>query len=701
MNKRKTTPDTARNSKAWVRHLVGDSTNTGMRRFSANRNLLYPPRTRSGMRELEYATQRYADLYDFAPVGYVSFDRAGRIAEINLTGAGLFGMPRERMIGMPFAVFVWREDVPLFLHHLLRCRNSDARVETELRLKNSKHEIIQAQLCSTPITASAHNGAVVFQTSIVNLTQRKATEATLQEKEAELNLIVTQTPFMLTRCSRDLRYRYVSRAYAEMLGRKAEEISGKAIVEIMGKKGLATIWPYIERVLSGETVSYEALVPYRKERRFLHGVYMPDRNENGEVVGWLASLLDLTEQKRAEEALTESRERLRTIVDQANAGIARYDRHGRIKFANPRLCKMLSYSKSELQDKTVQQITHADDAEKTAEALHRVWTTGEPTELDKRYVRKDGSIIWVNVCDALERDAARRPRFIAAVAVDITVRKNMEDALQTSKGLLEELVQERTKDLHVANAELKREIEHRKGLEGEILAVSDREQQRLGQELHDGICQHLTAVAFMARSVALRLRNHRVIDAGDIDKIAELVNTAAADTRNLSLALHRSDVDAAGLVNALQDLVDREIWRTPCRLEVKPSFRINDDVTAAHLYRIAREAVINANKHAQARQILVKLERWRQGMILCVTDDGVGVSSESRLKQGLGFHIMDYRAQLMGGRLKIESPKHGGTCVSCYLPDSGLQSRKSKPGENGQLRRSSAKGARARSPLPM
>ncbi|PYJ21061.1 MAG: hypothetical protein DME92_07815, partial [Verrucomicrobia bacterium] len=103
--------------------------------------------------------------------------------------------------------------------------------------------------------------------------------------------------------------------------------------------------------------------------------------------------------------------------------------------------------------------------------------------------------------------------------------------------MLEYRVRERTAELSAANKQLKNEIRRRKGLEGEILEISDREQQRLGQELHDGLCQHLTAVAFMARSVALRLKNHRVIDAADIEKIAELVNDAATDTRNLSRAL--------------------------------------------------------------------------------------------------------------------------------------------------------------------
>ena len=256
---------------------------------------------------------------------------------------------------------------------------------------------------------------------------------------------------------------------------------------------------------------------------------------------------------------------------------------------------------------------------------------------------------------------------------------------------LEDRVRERTVELFASNKKLKSEMGRRKGLEGEILAISDREQQRLGQELHDGLCQHLTAVAFMARSVALRLKNHRVIDAKDIEKIAQLVNDAATDTRNLSRALHRIDIDAAGFVAALEDLVDREIWKTPCRLEVKPSFHVENDAAAAQLYRIAREAVINANKHAKARQIVVELDRSGKEIVLRVIDDGVGFPDKPKLKQGLGSHIMDYRARLIGARLEIDSSKQGGTRVACYLPDVPLQSPRKGNGSQGNSRRKSLK----------
>src|SRR5437868_11811348 len=194
--------------------------------------------------ELESAIQRYVDLYDFEPIAYVSFDRAGRIEEANLAATELLSERRDLLIGRPFAFYV--ADLDSLLRHLLYCRTSQQQVKTELLLKSRKGEKIPALLMSTPITSTTRNGALLFQTAIIDLRERKAAEEALRAKEAELEAIINRTPFMLTRCTRDLRYRYVSRAYAEMVGRTPEEIAGKPIVDIMGEEGLKTILPHIK-----------------------------------------------------------------------------------------------------------------------------------------------------------------------------------------------------------------------------------------------------------------------------------------------------------------------------------------------------------------------------------------------------------------------------------------------------------------------
>jgi PAS domain S-box-containing protein len=501
---------------------------------------------------LRQSEERLRAIVQEANAGMARYDPKGRIEFANSRFCQMLGYKEAELIGKTVREITYPDDLEKTKHALDRALRKGEPTEIDKRYVCKDESLIWVNVSDAPEYDIA--GRIKFVVAVaVDITARRKAEEALREKETELELMVTQTPFMLTRCTRDLRYRYVSRAYADLVGRRPEEIAGKPIVEIVGKEGLEKILPYIKKVLKGHTTEYEMEVPFQGVGVYwLHTVYTPDRDSEGNVVGWFASL------------------------------------------------------------------------------------------------------------------------------ADVSRRKEAEALLQRSNELLEKRVGERTRELHLANKELKAEIARRKGLEGEILEISDREQQRLAQELHDGLCQHLTAVAFMARSVGLRLKNHRVIEVKDIEKIAELVNNAATDTRNLSRALHRVDVDAPGLVGALEDLVDREMWRTPCRLEVKPSFHLEDDTAAAHLYRIAREAVINANKHAQAREIVVALRGWRKGIVLSVIDDGVGFQNARNGARGLGFHIMNYRARLMGGELKIESPEKGGTRVACYLPDGTLESHKRK-----------------------
>src|SRR5216117_3002800 len=195
------------------------SSDGAVRRISKNGAPIYSmrtPATRNPKTELEAATQRFVDLYDFAPIAYVSFDRAGRIEEANLAATELLGEPRDLLIGRPFAFYVG--DLDSFMRHLLYCRTSQQQVETELQLKPRKGARILALLCSTPITSTTRNGAVLYQTAILDLSERKRAEEALRRSEEHLRAIINQSNAGIASCDLSGRFLFANQKFREMLG---------------------------------------------------------------------------------------------------------------------------------------------------------------------------------------------------------------------------------------------------------------------------------------------------------------------------------------------------------------------------------------------------------------------------------------------------------------------------------------------------
>ena len=234
-------------------------------------------------------------------------------------------------------------------------------------------------------------------------------------------------------------------------------------------------------------------------------------------------------------------------------------------------------------------------------------------------------------------------------------------------------------------AALTREIAERQRLEEEILGVSEREQRRIGHDLHDSLCQHLTATALAGEVLGERLAAKALPEAADATKVVELVEEGISLARNLARGLYPVELDAEGLMAAFQELADNTTKGAgvTCVLECRAPVLIHDDAAATHLYRIAQEAVRNAVRHARPGRIEMTLAEQDGVVKLTVEDDGDGLPETPQPSEGLGIRIMAHRAAMIGGVFSIEPALAGGTIVTCSVPRAYASQHRVSEGTHG------------------
>ena len=212
-------------------------------------------------------------------------------------------------------------------------------------------------------------------------------------------------------------------------------------------------------------------------------------------------------------------------------------------------------------------------------------------------------------------------------------------------------------------------LERSQQLEQQIISISEREQQRIGRDLHDGLCQFLSAIGFTAAMLKRDLEREANARAKIAGEIAKLLQEASARTRDLARGLSPVDRDEGGLESALDELASS----TSSLAEISCSFlcpeppQILDNTLAVHLFRIAQEAVNNATKHGHAKAVIIALESTDGIVSLRVSDDGIGFSPTRSSRRGMGLNIMRYRARMIGGTLEIQSNSPSGTVVVCTI----------------------------------
>ncbi len=214
------------------------------------------------------------------------------------------------------------------------------------------------------------------------------------------------------------------------------------------------------------------------------------------------------------------------------------------------------------------------------------------------------------------------------------------------------------------------DITERKRLEREVLEISEREQRRIGQDLHDDLGQQLTAIAFFGDLLREKLEAEPSPHLHYIRRITELLEDARQSTRRLSRRLAPVDVQPDGLMDALQTLVEKteDVFGIRCKFKAQERVLVRDGIMATHLYRMAQESVNNAIKHAQPKTITVQLSEQNGRVALSIQDDGLGISEEAQKgAEGIGLRTMRYRAAVINASFDIRRGEPRGTIIECIF----------------------------------
>ena len=263
-----------------------------------------------------------------------------------------------------------------------------------------------------------------------------------QESVERLRVITDNSPTCIGYLDTGLHYRFCNRTYQLWYGMAPEDLIGRTVADLVGDVAFREIAPFYRRALAGEQVSYERTITIDHQSRTILVELAPGRADDGEVLGLFAWASDVTPQREQQAALRESETRFRQAFDFAAIGMAIVSPDGRWLQVNHALCDLLGYNAASLLNMTFQQVTHPDDlAADTGFVGQMLAGTIESYQMEKRYLHRDGSVVWVLLSVSLVRDAYRTPVHFVAQIQNITPRREAEIQLRRSTSLLRQTEQ--------------------------------------------------------------------------------------------------------------------------------------------------------------------------------------------------------------------------------------------------------------------
>jgi PAS domain S-box-containing protein len=554
-----------------------------------------------------------------------------------------------------------------FLNYLLDLRMGPVTLTCEFEFRRKDKPAVVLQLISESST-NIRTAAGTIRIALLNVTERKRAENALRESEARFRVMADSAPVLIWVAGPDKLCSFFNRHWLEFTGRTLEQELGNGWADGVHPED----WP---RFLETYTRAFEVHRPFELEFRLRrhdgeyrwmlnHGV--PRFAGADPFNGYIGSSVDITDRRQAEEMVRRARNQLALRVvertaelGQANAALrAESAQHQRAETARAQLAAIVESSFDGIVGEDLEgQITSWNRAAErifgytAAEMLGRSFATLLPESRRKHYRKVRGRLMLGELVEPFETIGHQKTG--GRLEISLTVSPVKDAAGEV-----------------VGTSTSARDISRQKSLETQVVQISEREQQRIARDLHEGLGQQLAGISCLSNALKGDLAARGAAEAEAAAKISSLLDTTVAQSRNLAQGLQPVAPEPAGLMSVLADLAARVtgVFRVACQFNCPRPVLLDDNAMATHLYRIAQEAVTNAVRHGRARRIEIDLSSTPGQITLAVRNDGVQFQKKPGARHGMGLGIMKYRADKLSGTLVVQSGTHRGTEVICSVP---------------------------------
>jgi len=598
-------------------------------------------------KRVEYALieseAKFKSLAEQSP-NMIFINKRGRVVYANNRCEEVTGYERERFYSsdFDFMCLIAPESQNLIRENLARHMRGEELEPYDYSLIRKNGERIEAINASKLIQ---YEGETAILGIVTDITERKRAEKKLRESEQKFRSYIDNAPDGVVVVDSQGRLVEVNEAICNMTGYSKDELLDKSIRDMFAPESRETALQHFDRVIAEGWATGEYAYLRKNGSAGYWTVDAVKISENR----FLAFVKDITDNKRAEEALRASEEKFRSIFETAPNLITSINEEGIIVDCNRRVLEVLGCQKEEVIGQSISKIIHPDCLEKAEKALQEILATGFSYNKEYKMVRKDGSMIDVSINSSELKDRNGRHLRTLCFIDNITDRKQAEQRILENRAQL-------------------------KSLASQLSLTEERERRRLATELHDQIGQSLV----ISKIKLDQLRESAASDEFTmaLEEVCHCLTQVIQDTRMLTFDLSSPILYELGFEAAVAEwLADEVRGKHGIQTEFEDDGQLKplDEDIRALLFRNVRELLINIVKHARAGKVKVSLRKVDEHIKVTVEDDGVGfdpVEVRARAAQRAEFGLFSIRERLeqLGGQIEIESRPRHGSRISMIAP---------------------------------